>query len=373
MKKVLFTAKVDSHILNFHIPYLKWFKDQGYEVHVASNGENDIPYADFKYNLKFDRNPLKPSNFKAYLELKKMIDDNNYEVIHCHTPIGGALTRLAARGARKKGTKVMYTAHGFHFYEGASKFNWLVYYNVEKFLSKYTDCLITINEEDFNAAKERNFKAKSLKFVKGVGINLNKFVPQTLEKKRALREEYGYKEDDFIMVYAAELSYRKHHDLLINAINLIKDKTPNLKLLCAGLGALEEEYKDLTNKLNVGDNIKFLGYRKDINNLMTLADVAVSSARQEGLPVNIMEAMATGLPIIVTDCRGNRDLIENGKNGIVVGIDDVEGFAKAIEKMYNDKEFREQVSNSNLESVTQYSLEDISKEMASIYNEVIEK
>lgn len=373
MKKVLFTAKVDSHILNFHIPYLKWFKDQGYEVHVASNGENIIPYADFKYNLRFDRNPLKPTNFKAYLELKNMIDNNDYEVIHCHTPIGGALTRLAARGARKKGTKVIYTAHGFHFYKGASKLNWIVYYNVEKFLSKYTDCLITINEEDFNLAKERKFKAKILKFVKGVGINLNKFVPQTFEKKRTLREEYGYKENDFIMVYAAELSYRKHHDLLINAVSLIKDKIPNLKLILAGIGALEDEYKELTNKVGVEDNIKFLGYRKDINNLMTLSDIAVSSARQEGLPVNIMEAMATGLPIIVTDCRGNRDLIENEKNGIVVGIDDVEGFAKAIEKMYNDKEFMKKISNENLESVKQYSLEDISKEMASIYNEVIKK
>lgn len=373
MKKVLFTAKVDSHITNFHIPYLKWFKDQGYEVHVASNGENQIPYTDVKYNLGFDRNPLKYDNFKVYRKLKKIIEENKYDIIHCHTPIGGALTRWAARKTRGEGTKVLYTAHGFHFYDGASKVNWIVYYNIEKFLSKYTDCLITINEEDFNIAKEKKFDAKELKLVNGVGIDLNKFKPQTAENKRLLRAEYGYDEDDFIMVYAAELSYRKHHDLIINAVSYLNNKIPKLKILFAGVGALEDEYKSLTKQLNLDDKIKFLGYRKDVNKLMTLSDVAISSARQEGLPVNIMEAMAIGLPIIVTDCRGNRDLVKNNVNGIVVGINDVNSFTRAIEKMYVEKEFKNNVCENNVKDVKKYSLDVIMPEMIKIYTEFLEK
>lgn len=206
LRRVLFTATVDSHIINFHIPYLRWFKERGYEVHVASKGDVNIPFVDVKYNIPFERSPFKSVNYKAYKELKEIIDRNSYELIHCHTPVGGVLTRLAAKNARTKGTKVLYTAHGFHFYKGAPLINWLLYYPVEKWLSRYTDCLITINEEDYRRAKKGNFKAKSIKFVNGVGIDLNEFTPQTKEKKKQLRKKYGYSDDDFILMYAAELN-----------------------------------------------------------------------------------------------------------------------------------------------------------------------
>ena len=145
MKKVLFVATVTKHINSFHIPYLKWFKEEGYEVHVASNGNEPIEYCDKHYNLPFERFPLRKNNIKTYRELKKIINENKYEIIHCHTPVGGVLTRLAAKKARKKGTRVIYTAHGFHFYKEAPLLNWLIYYPIEKWLSRYTDCLITMN------------------------------------------------------------------------------------------------------------------------------------------------------------------------------------------------------------------------------------
>ena len=170
----MFTATVDSHILHFHLPYLKLFKDQGYEVHVATNGTEEIPYCDKKHTISFERSPYKINNLKAIKQLKQIIDKENYEIIHTHTPMGSVVTRLAAKGARKKGTRVIYTAHGFHFYKGAPLINWLLFYPVEKYLSKYTDTLITINDEDYQLAKKK-FKKTNVEYVPGVGIDPNKF------------------------------------------------------------------------------------------------------------------------------------------------------------------------------------------------------
>lgn len=371
MEKVLFTATVDGHILNFHVPYLKWFKEQGYEVHVASNGDSDIPFADVKYNIPFERSPYKLANLKAYKQLKKIINDNSYKLIHCHTPMGSVLTRLAARNARRKGTKVIYTAHGFHFFKGAPIKNWLLYYPVEKWLSRYTDCLITINDEDYQCAVKKNFKAGFIKKVNGVGVDLNKFTPQTDEKKKKLRKKYGYYENDFILIYVAEMSYRKHQDLLINVVNILRTRIPNLKLLLVGTGNLLNKYKEQAKSLKLEKYINFLGYRKDVPNLMTIADVSVSSSRQEGLPVNVMEAMATGLPLVVTDCRGNKDLVVNDENGFVVGIDDVDSFSDAVEKIFKSKDLRIRFRKRNLEIIGKYSLEKVKQEMKEIYGEVM--
>ncbi|WP_427337950.1 glycosyltransferase family 4 protein [Caloranaerobacter sp. DY30410] len=367
MKKVLFTATVDGHILNFHIPYLKWFKEQGYEVHVASNGNSNIPFVDVKYNIPFERSPFKVTNLKAYRQLKNIIDNNNYRLIHCHTPMGSVLTRLAAKKARKKGTKIIYTAHGFHFFKASPLINWLLYYPVEKWLSKYTDCLITINDEDYECAVKNKFKAGSVKKVNGVGVDLNKFTPQTVEKKKELRKQYGYNDTDFILICVAELNHNKHQDLLINAVSILKNKIPNIKLLLVGSGNLMKQYKKQVKKLGLEKYIQFLDYRSDVSNLLIISDLLVSASRREGLPVNVMEAMATGLPLVVTDCRGNRDLVKNGENGYVVGIDDVDGFANAVEELYGSQESRQEFGQKSLEFIKQYSLESVMKEMDEIY------
>lgn len=367
MNKILFTATVDNHILSFHIPYLKWFKEQGYEVHVASRGSSVIPYVDKKYNIIFERSPLKINNIKAFFQLKKIIRENNYKLIHCHTPMGSVLTRLAAKNARRKGTKVLYTAHGFHFFKGAPLKNWLLYYPVEKWLARYTDCLITINDEDYKCALKKHFKAGTIKKVNGVGIDLNKFSPQINEKKKQLRKQYGYSDEEFILIYVAELNYNKHQDLLIRVISLLKNNIPNIKLLLVGNGNMFSEYKGQVKRLGLEKYIDFLGYRKDVPNLMSIADVAVSTSRREGLPVNIMEAMGTGLALVVSDTRGNRDLVCNGVNGIVVEKDDVQIFAEAIIKLYKSEELRAKFRINNLAFITKYSLESVSKELERFY------
>jgi len=375
MKKVLFVATVvKHHFMSFHIPYIKWFKENGYETHVCAKNDYDnkedcvIPYCDKYYDLPFGRSPFDSNNIVAYKQLKKIIDSNEYNIIHCHTPVGGVLTRVAAIEARKNGTKVIYTAHGFHFYKGASIRNWLLYYPVEKWMAKYTDCLITTNNEDYKRVKNR-FKAKSIKLINGVGVDLNEFKPQIHKMKSELRKEYAYNRNDFILFFAGELTYRKHQDLLIDAIGLLKDKIPNIKLLLAGVGDLSEKYQAQVNRLKIRENVHFIGYRKDIANIMALSDIAVSSSRQEGLPVNVMMAMAIGLPLVVTGCRGNSDLVNDGENGYVVGLEDIDEFVIAVEKLYASEELRNKFSQNNLVSINKYSLGNIRKKMGEIYKE----
>ncbi|MDF2859670.1 MAG: glycosyl transferase group 1 family protein, partial [Neobacillus sp.] len=339
-KKVLFCATVDYHFKAFHLPFLKWFKEQGWEVHVAANGELNLPYVDKKYNIPFQRSPLNPKNKLAYKELKSIIDNNQYKIIHCHTPMGGVLTRLAARESRKNGTKVLYTAHGFHFCKGAPLTNWLLYYPIERVLSRFTDCLITINLEDYNLAKNHQFKAKVIKHVHGVGVNTDDFKPVDKTNKSILRKEHGYNSNEILLFYAAEFNKNKNQKLLIESLALIKDEVPNAKLLLAGVGPLLEECKEIALKLGVGSMIDFLGYRNDIDVLLKISDIAVASSLREGLPVNIMEAMACGLPVIANDNRGHRELVEDNKNGWII--------------RNNSWEFSEKVkilaSNDNLKS-----------------------
>ena len=360
MKKVLFTATVDSHILQFHLPYLKWFKEQGYEVHVATNGDEKIPYCDVKHKITFERSPLKINNIKAIFKLKKIIEKEKFQIIHTHTPMGSVVTRLAAKNARKKyKTRVIYTAHGFHFFKGAPLINWIVFYPIEKYLSKYTDCLITINEEDYNLAKAK-FKAKKIELVNGVGVDENKFdFKMSDEEKHELRQNLGLKDNDFVIIYVAELSKRKNQGMLIKTVKkLIDEGKDNIKVILPGIDSRNGYYQEMTKKLEIEKNIKFLGYRKDIPKLLKISNLYVSTAKQEGLPVNIIEAMFSGLPIIATDCRGNRDVAEK-----VVNIDNINELYESIKKYINSEE--KYISS---EITNKYKLKNIIKEMVKIYN-----
>lgn len=345
MKKVLFTATVDSHILHFHIPYLKWFKEQGYEVHVATNGDKEIPYCDIKHKVTFERSPVKLNNLKAIKQLNEIINKEKFDIIHTHTPMGSVVTRLAAIEARKKyNTRVIYTAHGFHFYKGAPILNWLLFYPVEKYLAKYTDTLITINQEDYNLARKKFSKrCRDIQYVPGVGVDENKFnFEMTKEEKHRLRQELGIKDSDFVIIYVAELLKRKNQGMLIKAVKeLINDGYTNIKVLLAGSDSENGYYQRMTKDLCIEDNIKFLGYRKDIPRLLKISDLYVSTAKQEGLPVNIIEAMVCNLPIIATDCRGNRDLVEK--------CIDINNYYKLKERIISIKEYENYISETNID------------------------
>ena len=366
--KILYVTTISNTINAFLIPHINMLTNLGHQVDIACNIVQPIKeeLLDRKcgvFNLEFQRSPLKKENLLAYKKLKNLVQTNDYDIVHTHTPIASFITRLACKDIKE--IKVFYTAHGFHFYKGAKLINWLVYYPIEKWLSRYTDTLITINKEDYDRAKKSKFKTNKTILMNGVGINLDKFTPQTQEKKFALRKEYGYKKDDFILIYVGELNANKNQNLIIEVADKLKNKIPNLKLLLVGTGILEEHYKSEVKNLNLQNQVEFLGYRNDVNKLMALSDISVSASKREGLPVNIMEAMATGLPVIVTDCRGNRDLVEHECNGYV--IDEIKEVIEAIEKLNTSKSLREQFANNSLKLVQKYKIEKILKELEKLY------
>ena len=368
MKKVLFTATVDSHILAFHIPYLKLFKDKGYEVHVATNGNEKIPYCDKKIVIPFERNPFKLNNLKAIKKLRKVIESEHYDVIHTHTPMGSVVTRLAAKKARKKGTRVIYTAHGFHFFTGAPFINWCLFYPVEKYLSKYTDTLITINIEDYERAKRKFKKCKDIQYVPGVGIDEKKFDFKMSEKeKMELRKSLGLKKDDFVLIYPAEISKRKNQLWLIATVEPLLKTHENIHLLLPGKDSLNGKCQQLIKKYSLKNQVHMLGFREDIPQLLKISNLAISSSKQEGLPVNIMEAMYMGLPVVATDCRGNRDLVKNEKNGYIVGHDS-ELFKDKILELYTNPSIYKKFSKNNFIYIKDYKLDFILEKVTKIYS-----
>lgn len=368
MKKVLFTATIDEHITSFHMNYIHWFQQKGYEVHVASNGSDMMAGVDKKFNIPFSREPIKKDSWEAYKALRKLVRHHNYDIVHCHTPMGAVLTRLATRSLRKDGVKVLYTAHGFHFYKGSPPINWVLYYPVEKLLSRYTDCLITINPEDYKRAQSLNFKAQSIKFVNGVGIDTTKFNPISEEEKRELRHKKGFKEEAFILTIVGELSNRKNQGLMIEAMRTLVETIPSIQLLLVGTGDYLESFKEKVKEYCLDKSVQFLGYRRDVDELMQVTDVSVTCSRQEGLPVNVMEAMATGLPVVATGCRGNRDLVHHSINGLTIELDDVDCLIHSIQLLHQHKALRTRLGKRGRQMIQEYSNQSIDQQMDAIYS-----
>ena len=372
--KVLFTATVvKTHIMQFHIPYLKMFQEMGWETAVAARNDYEnpadcvIPYCDVYYDIKFERNPLNPKNLEAYRELKRILDEGEYDLVHCHTPVGGMLTRLAAGSARKKGSKIFYTAHGFHFYQGAPLLNWLVYYPLERWMARKTDVLITINQEDYQRAK--HFPAKQVVYIPGVGVDLQRFAPDQAARL-AKRKELGLGEEEFALLSVGELIPRKNHALVLEALARLRQegKLEKIRYLICGRGKIEAELRQKAEALGVADRVAFLGYRKDVPQLCNACDLFVFMSLQEGLPVALMEAMACGLPVVCSRIRGNTDLVESGVNGEILDSTP-EALAESIQRLRLDPVRRERCAASAVRTVQAYDLQNVQEQMKKVYLE----
>ena len=374
MKKVLFVASVAGHIKNFHTPYLKLFKDKGYTTYVAANWtlkENEkIDFCDNFIQLPIERKPFSLKNIKAICKLKKLLKVEKFDLIHCHTPMGSVVARLSAKSSRKKGTKVVYTAHGFHFYKGAPLKNWIIYYPVEKICSRWTDCLITITNEDYKFAKKHFKNIKKIEHVNGVGMNAKRLEKGLTEsEKNDIRENLKIKSDDIVFSYVAELNSNKNQMILIHIIERLKDSYPNIKLLLIGNGPLKERYKEYIDENNLNEFIKLLGKRNDINELLSITDIYMASSKREGLPVNIMEAMYKGIPIVATDNRGHREIAMNSKNIFIEkGITEME--QKVIDIISNMKNYKE-LSQEEHNDSKKYSIESVIERMNEIYADLL--
>lgn len=368
MKKVLFVANITEHIDSFHLPYMHWFQQQGWEVHVISNGDAPRDYCDKFYFVKIARNPYRViSNLFALRRIRKIVNREQYDIISCHTPMGGVLGRLCATKARKKGTKVIYTAHGFHFYNGASIVNWLFYYNVEKILARITDCIVTINKEDFERAKaDFQSETTAVEHIYGIGADLSKFSAPDEEMKMNLKKSYGY-DGKFVMVYLAEFIPRKNHQYLIKSMQRIKEEVPNAVLALAGRGVLLNKMQDLVAKCGVEDCVDFLGFRTDVPDLLKACDIVVSASIEEGFGINLIEGMATGLPVVASIVRGHKEMVEENVNGYLFDTDSPDSFSDIIISLSADPKKMKQLSSGSLETVRKFSIDSSLKDMSDIF------
>lgn len=371
-KKVLFTATVvKTHLMQFHIPYLKMFQDMDWETSVASRNDYEdpadcrIPYCDTYYDVPFERLPWKKQNIKAYRMLKTIIDEGNYDIIHCHTPVGAMLTRLAARSARKKGTKVIYTAHGFHFFKGASLVNWLAFYPAEWLLAPLTDVLVTINKEDYALAK-RKLRCKRIEYVPGVGVDTKAF--QKPLDRQAKRQELGFREDDFLMLTVAEMTANKNHLTVLKAMAQLKGQPCYEKLhyLIVGRGEMWPSLEQSAAELEISDHVHFLGYRNDAAEFYRCCDLFAFVSFREGLSVALIEAMSSGMCIVCTKIRGNTDLIEDGVSGIFTE-NTPEALAKHIQALAAAPEYREILGHGAQEKAKLFDKAAVHRQMKEIY------
>ena len=372
MKKVLYVATSDVHIYTFHLPYLKWLKENGCEVHLAveNRGNYNIPYVDQFFFLPFPCTPFDHINFTTYKKLKSIIEINNYDLVHCHTPIPSVITRLASVKARKTGTKVLYTAHGFHFYKGCSLKYWLTYYPVEWILSSITDGIITINKEDYSYINRKMWHKDSY-YIKGIGIDSTKFSTLHFLKRNETRKTLGYEQKDFILLYVAEFIFRKNHQFIIDALPELANKIPHLKIIFAGKGILLEKMKTHALKLGVENAIDFLGFINNVEQYAAIADIGISSSRQEGLGLGLAEEMLCSVPIIASIDKGHKEMIDDGINGYFFAQGDKKRFIASIVKLYDNPELRKQMGKHAFEKAQEFKIENSLNSMTDIYNKYL--
>ena len=372
-KKVLFVATVvKTHIMQFHIPYLKLFQEAGWETAVASRNDYEnpsgcvIPYCDTYYDIPFERMPWKLKNLKAYRMLKEIIDREHYDIIHCHTPVGALIARLAALDARKQGTRVIYTAHGFHFFTGAPLQYWLLFYPPERLLAPVTDVLITINREDYARAQKR-LPAKRIEYVPGVGIDTGKFRNLQIDRQ-AKRASLGFSDEDFLMLTVAEMTPNKNHITVLKALAALKDRPEFARMhyLIVGRGELWQSLEKSAAELGISDHVHFLGYRTDAPELYRCCDLFVFMTFREGLSVALMEAMSSAMPIVCTKIRGNTDLIEDGVSGLFCQ-NSPEALAQMLSKVYAAPEKRKALGQAAAERSGLFDEKTIHERMKEIY------
>lgn len=387
MKKALIVATIGGFIAGFEYNDCLILKSMGYEVHAACNMDGLRPEAKKKldeasiilHQIDFARSPYSKKNLSAYVELKKLFSRLRPDLVHCHTPMGGVLARICARKYRRVvkspssgkkvniGTKVIYTAHGFHFFKGAPLKNWLLYYPVELICSYMTDMIITINKEDYRRAR-RSLHAGKVRYIPGVGVDLKRFKSQVVDRK-IMRASLGVPEGAFMMLSVGELSPRKNHQVVIKAVGELQD--PNIYYCIAGTGNSKSEYETLIKKYHLQKNVFLLGYRSDIPELLSVTDCFVHPSVREGLGMASLEAMAAGLPLISSYIHGIKDYTKDGVSGCCCKDPlNVKEMKKAIIRMREDEDFRKGCGKNNRIIVKKFSIEKTGSIMHSIYQKV---
>lgn len=371
MKKLLFISNIGKRVGSFSVASIAAAKKSGFEFYYAANwnaataeqmAEDENKYGIKLVHIDLDRSPYSTKNYKAYRQLISLINSENIDYIHCNTPVGGLLGRLVGEKCHVK--KIIYQAHGFHFYDGSPKKNWMLYYPIEKWLAKKTGAIVTINNEDFERAK--TFKLKNnghVYYVPGVGMDLSQYnVPDTVREIK--RNEMNLKDTDFALISMGDLIDRKNYKIAIEVV--AKLNNPDVHYFICGKGPEEQKLKDLSKSLGVEKQVHFLGYRTDIKELLKSSDIFLFTSKQEGLARSLMEAMASGLPCVVSNIRGNSDLISNDINGNLCGT--VGDYVNSIIKLIGSPKLLQQFKEKSLETIKEYSIEKVIDCLFDIYS-----
>lgn len=374
-KSALIVTTIGGFIKSFELNDISILQEMGYTVHVATNMHyNDFDFETFfqkrnifTHQIDFERFPFSKANFKAIGQLKRIISENGVSLVHCHTPVGGVIGRLAAKKFRKKGCKVLYSVHGLQFYKGAPKKDWIIYYPVEKYLSHFSDAIITINREDYELVKNK-MNSQNVFYVPSVGIDYDKFNQVNINCKQK-RAELGVRSGEFLMLSVGELNNNKNHRIVINAIKKMDNK--RIKYVIAGVGPLKEFLLNQIDELGLSQQVFLLGYRSDIPELLKCADIFVFPSYREGLSVSLMEAMASGVPVICSKIRGNVDLIDDGKGGILCNVDSTDDYVDGIRRLINNEQLQRQFVHYSNDKIKDFSLLVVDRKMRDIYKRVI--
>ncbi len=372
-KKILYILNIAKRVNNFSYASMLAAQELGIEFHIAGNWSyasqeerlaDEQQYGIKIHQIDFIRTPYHPGNRKAYSQLKELIQREKYDVIHCNTPIGGVLGRIL--GKKCKVEKVIYQAHGFHFYKGSPKINWMIYYPIEKLLARYTDALITINQEDFELSKIK-FKLRNngkIYYVPGVGIDTTQYNTDEVSRSDK-RSELGLDDGDIVLISMGDLIERKNYDISIRAI--AETSNDDIQYIICGKGPEEENLAALAQNLGVSEKIHFLGFRSDIKELLAASDIFLFTTKQEGLPRSMMEAMASGLPCIASRIRGNTDLLENAEGGYLCDINDVSEYAEKLNLLACDADLRQKMGKNNLFTIQKFSIGTVTDAIRDIY------
>lgn len=367
-RKVLFTASTYSHIVNFHLPYLRKFQEEGWMVHVACGGAAaDIPYADEVIDLPLKKSMWSPGNFKAAAALRRKIGREEYELVCTHTSLAAFFTRLALRGQMGR-PLVVNVVHGYLFDDGTPWLKRNLLLGAERLVAADTDLVLTMNRWDCELAKKYRLGRKTAQ-IPGVGVDFSRFDETPRDSGRQLREERGIPADAFVLIYAAEFSARKSQAVLIQAMERLPE---NVVLVLAGDGTLRSECEEMTRRLGLKNRVLFPGQVRDVPVWYAMADAVVSASRSEGLPFNIMEAMYAGLPVVASDVKGHQDLITDGETGLLYPYGDAEACAQQIGRLLDSELLRKRLARNAGECVEQYGLERVLPMLWSEYTGLLE-
>ncbi len=368
-KKLLLVANVvKEHVLKFHVPTIACLKAQGWTVDVAASGDEDVPYCDRQIRGKWKRSPFTLDTFRGIRQLRRVIDEGQYDIVYCHTPVGALVARLAARRARRQGTKVVYFAHGFHFFMGAPLINWLLFYPIERLLARYTDLLITLNDEDYERAKRVFPKNLPVEHVPGVGVDFARLdVDDPAQARAALRREWGIPQEALVLIYVAELIPNKNQKMLFETLLEIHKHRTDTHLVLVGPDHADGWFQRLAQQMGVAEFVVFTGWRSDIGACLRAADIAVASSLREGLALNIVEAMYCGLPVVATDNRGHVPIIRDGVNGFLVHVGENEKMAQRVIEIADDPQLRARLTRGD---VSCYSARAVSEQILNILKQV---